>query len=274
MAIGGFDELLRALRDHPEWREDLRRLVLSEALLVLPETVASLADAQRATADGLDSLTAQVGALAGQVEALTSQMGSLAGQMQALTARVDALTARVDALAQQMEALTARVDALTQQMQALTEQVSTLSEHVAWLKGDAIERRYRERASAYFGRIATRLHVLPPEELDALLEEAVTAGALSSAEADEVRWADAVIRGRWEDGSEVYLVVEASWGIGIEDARRARERAELLARTGRTALGVVAGAWISPDAAETARGLRLWQVADGGLLDTGELVHA
>src|SRR6266540_4285437 len=214
VAIEGFDELLAALREHPEWQAELRRSVLTEELLALPGVVAGLADAQRRTEERLEALTATVGALA--------------------------------------------------------EQVSSLAGHVVWLKGDAIERRYRERAPSYFGRIAKRLHVLSFEEVDALLDEAVTAGALTSSQADEVRWADLVARGRQADGTDVYLVVEVSWGVGVEDATRARERAELLAKAGTPTVGVVAGSWIDPDAAEAARRLGLWRVRDGYVLAPGE----
>jgi len=36
--------------------------------------------------------------------------------------------------------------------------------------------------------------------------------------ADAVLQADVIVRGRrWEDGTEVYLVVEISWGVGLHD---------------------------------------------------------
>ncbi len=235
MAIEGFDELLAALREHPEWQAELRRSVLTEELLALPGVVAGLADAQRRTEE-----------------------------------RLEALTARVEALVEAQRRTEERLEALTATVGALAEQVSSLAGHVVWLKGDAIERRYRERAPAYFGRIAKRLHVLSFEEVDALLDEAVTAGALTSSQADEVRWADLVARGRQADGTDVYLVVEVSWGVGVEDATRARERAELLAKAGTPTVGVVAGSWIDPDAAEAARRLGLWRVRDGYVLAPGE----
>jgi len=43
MAIESFDDLLRQLEDHPEWRERLRSMVLTDRLLALPDIVADLA---------------------------------------------------------------------------------------------------------------------------------------------------------------------------------------------------------------------------------------
>jgi hypothetical protein len=61
----------------------------------------------------------------------------------------------------------------------------------------------------------------------------------------------------------VYLVGEVSWSIGLYDVQRAVERASLLARLGTPTLPVVAGFWVTPDAQEPARALRVWQVTDG-----------
>lgn len=42
MAIDTFTDILRALEDHPEWREQMRALVLTRELLELPEQLAEL----------------------------------------------------------------------------------------------------------------------------------------------------------------------------------------------------------------------------------------
>lgn len=47
MTLHSFDDLLRALREHPEWREQLRRQVLTDELLALPERVEALDEAMQ-----------------------------------------------------------------------------------------------------------------------------------------------------------------------------------------------------------------------------------
>ena len=50
---------------------------------------------------------------------------------------------------------------------------------------------------------------------------------------DAYAGADLVVRGRRrEDGAEVYVVVEVSWGVGSHDVERAVHRAALLAQLG------------------------------------------
>jgi hypothetical protein len=106
--------------------------------------------------------------------------------------------------------------------------------------------------------------VLSLEELSVLLDEAVARGALSDAEAEAVIWTDLVVRGRRrEDGADVVLVVEVSWGVGFRDVERAAERAALLTRAGLTVLPVVAGRMITAEAIELAQRRQVWQVLDG-----------
>jgi hypothetical protein len=49
-------DLVRLLEQHPEWRAELRRLVLTEEVLSLPRTVSELAEAQRRTEQRLEEL--------------------------------------------------------------------------------------------------------------------------------------------------------------------------------------------------------------------------
>ena len=138
------------------------------------------------------------------------------------------------------------------------------SSHWSNAKGTISRTTLPEACSAYISRLLRRVHALANDELVALLDAAVTQGQLSRDEADAVLQADVVVRGRhWEDGTEVYLVVEVSWGVGLHDVQRAVERASLLARLGTPALPVVAGFWVTPDAQEPARAMRVWQVTNG-----------
>jgi DNA-binding transcriptional MerR regulator len=229
--IEDFHDLIHLLGQHPEWRTELRRWVLSDDLLALPQTMHELAEAQRRTEE-----------------------------------RVGQLAARMDELAQRMDQLTTRMDQLTTRMDQLIDVQTRMGSDVERLKGSDLERRYRERAHAYFSRLLRRLHVLSGDELTALLEEAVTQQQISEDEADDIRQADVVLRGRRrEDDAEVYAVVEVSWGIGFSDVERAARRATLLARTGMPALAVVAGFWLTPEAQEPARAFNVWQITNGRL---------
>jgi hypothetical protein len=235
-----FQDLIRLLQERPEWRADLRRLVLTDELLALPELVRELVQAQQRT-------EGRVGRLEESVESLRAE-----------TER------RFQELATAQLTLTRRIDDLREAVQTLADRTYTLTTDVGELKGSDLERRYRERPFAYFQRLVRQAHTLSGDELNAMLDRAVTAGQLTEEDVDEIVWADAIVRGRRrEDDQEVYLVVEASWGVGPYDVQRADKRAKLLAKAGVTTLPVVAGMWVTPDGELAARAIKVWRVTNG-----------
>jgi hypothetical protein len=213
-----FHDLIRLIEAHPEWRADLRRLVLTDELLALPQ---------------------QVGALTREVTTLATTQQHLAEQMTALTVQVT----------------------------ALARSVQTLTDAVGNLKGRSLEAGYRTKGPAYFGRLIRRPHVLTSDELVTLLEDAREHGVFSDAEIQELYDADLVVRGRRAiDGTEVYLVVEVSWGVGPYDVERAARRAALLARIGVAVIPVVAGERLTAEAGRLAQQHQVWQVTAGHVI--------
>jgi hypothetical protein len=209
--VQDFHDLIGILEQHPEWRAELRRLMLTEELLSLPQIVHDLAEAQRRTEQ--------------------------------------------------------RVAELAEAQRRTEQRIGRLQDDVGDLKGIMLEERYHRRASSYFSRLVRQSQVISSSELTGLLAEAVARGALSEEGADEVGWADVVVRGQGrDDGTDLYLVVEVSWGVGTSDVERAMRRAALLAQTGVQPLPVVAGDHIIDEAAELCRAMRVWQVLDGRVI--------
>ena len=249
-----FQDLIRLLQERPEWRADLRRLVLTDELLALPELVRELVQAQQRT-------EGRVGRLEEAQQRTEARVGQLAESVESLRAETER---RFQELATAQLTLTRRIDDLREVVQTLADRTYTLTTDVGELKGSDLERRYRERPFAYFQRLVRQAHTLSGDELNAMLDRAVTAGQLTEEDVDEIVWADAIVRGRRrEDDQEVYLVVEASWGVGPYDVQRADKRAKLLAKAGVTALPVVAGMWVTPDGELAARAIKVWRVTNG-----------
>jgi hypothetical protein len=221
-----FHDLVRILEERPEWRGELRRLVLTDELLSLPEQVASL-------------------------RAVTEQ------RFQDLTGQVSVLTKQVTELTEAQRRTESRFE-------ELAESARILANDLGELKGESLEARHCSKGFAYFSPIIRRAHVLSPDEVVTLVEDAVDSGTLTADQVQEIYAADVIVRGRRQtDRAEVYLVVEVSWGVGPDDVTRASRRAELLARTGITVLPVVAGKWVTPEAAWLAQRSQTWQLTDG-----------
>jgi hypothetical protein len=227
-----FRDLMRILEARPEWREELRRLVLTDALLALPEQMAEL---RARSEQQFQALAEAQQRTEGQLAALTDRVTALAEAQQRTEGQLAALTDRMTALAEAQHHTEGRIDMLVQAMQ-------TLVDDVGELKGKSLEADYRVKGHAYFSRLVRRPHVLTSDELTTLVEDARDRGVLLSFDAQEIYDADVVARGRrLEDGTEVYLVVEVSWGVGRYDVERAAQRAALLARLGTPVIPVVAG---------------------------------
>ena len=128
--ISNIQDISRALRENPEWREEIRRTLLSAELLALPETHAALTESHATLAESHAALTTEVRELAVRMNTLTARVDDLTIRLDTLTARVDALTTEVRALTARVDALTIRVDALTTEVRALTARVDALTAKV------------------------------------------------------------------------------------------------------------------------------------------------
>lgn len=287
--VDDFHDFIRLIEARPEWRTELRRLVLTDELLAVPEQLAelrahseqqfialaaaqqrtearltALAEAQQHTESRLASLTGQVTTLTDAQQRTEARLTALADAQQHTESQLASLTGQVTTLTGQVTTLTGQVTTLTVQVTALTRTVQTLVDDVGELKGQSLEAVYRSKGPAYFSRLLRRPHVLTPDELTALIEDARDSGVLSEIDARQLYETDLVVRGRRpEDGTEVFLVVEVSWGVGPHDVERAAQRAVLLSRTGLATIAVVAGQRMLPEAAALARQAQVWQITDG-----------
>ncbi len=291
-AVRSFRDLVQVLENHPEWRAELRRLVLTDELLTLPELVRGLAEAQNRTEGRveelaeaqarterrLEELAEAQARTEKRVEELTEAQARLEKRVEELTTALAQLSRRVDELAEALAQLTRRVDELAEaqrrtelQLAQLAEtqqrlewRVARLEDRVGGLLGSDLERRFRERAPAFFGRILRRVRPVDTLEVAAWLDEAVQEGRISEDERLEVLWTDAVVQGVGASGAEVAFVVEASYTVSEHDVERARRRADILARVLDCAVyAAVAGELIPQEVRQQAERQQVWQFEDG-----------
>jgi chromosome segregation ATPase len=140
-SVQDFHDLVRLLEERPEWRTELRRLVLSEELLCLPDVVAGLAEAQQRAEERLSG-----------VEERLSRVEE----------RVTRLEVAVTELAEAQRRTELAVRELAEAQRRSEGRLDRLEDHIAALRGDSLERWYREHASGYFGRLIRRGRVVEP----------------------------------------------------------------------------------------------------------------
>ncbi|MFN3412868.1 MAG: hypothetical protein ACK42L_02280, partial [Thermoanaerobaculum sp.] len=164
-----FHELVRALIDHPEWREELRRLLLTDEILRLPHLLHELGEEVRRLGEAQKQTEEQVKALATEVQRLAEAQRRTDQRLEELSAEVKLLAEaqrrteqRVEELAEAQRRTEQRVEELAeaqrQLMQAhmhMERRLQRVEVRLDRLWGHDVERRYRERAAAYFGRLLT-----------------------------------------------------------------------------------------------------------------------
>jgi hypothetical protein len=197
-----FADIIRALRSHPEWLEELRKLILTEELLELPKK--------------FDELLKRVDRIERDIEELKQD---------------------VAILKQDVAILKQDVAILKQDVAILKQEVAILKQDVAYLKGEFgrfkgkdFERTIRERYYAYFGRLLRKTKLIPMEDLLPKLDELEESGVITEEERMSILQVDIVLRGEIKSTKKaVVLAVEVSYSLFEDDLERAEERARILA---------------------------------------------
>ena len=224
--INDISDLIRILRDDPAWADAVRSVLLSQELLRLPEEVAALTKAFREHAETTNR-------------------------------RLESLEAGQDELRQGQAQLQTAVDGLHTTVNGMRGELGNLS-------GSFFQRR----AANFAERVARRDFHLRQTSLmhhadqvgDSTLKQILNDAAedpsrnFTEDDAALVEQTDAVIAGKAPDGTEVYLLVEASITVVKDDVDRAKDRAELLERAvGATTHALVMGEVIADEAASQAK---------------------
>lgn len=232
-----FSDLTRLIEEHPEWRSELRRLLLSDELLTLPQAVGELIAAQRRTEECVAAL------------AEAQQRGE-----------------------DRLSKLEAAIQNLVNEVRALVVSLSRTQDTVGDMKGRLLELTYKEKAGGYFGHLLRRVRVVELTTLEDTLES-----SLSPGEIREILRLDLLASGRLRirpEEPEVLLAVEISSVVDQNDVDRAERRAKLLQQAGYRVLPVAAGEQITRGAEESARVQKVVLLRDGQALFWEEALDA
>jgi uncharacterized coiled-coil protein SlyX len=235
--VSDFSDLKQILTEHPEWRVELRHLLLSEDFEALPGIVRELAEAQRRHEERL--------------------------------AGVEERLARAEDRLAQVEDRLARVE---DRLERVENRLERVEDRLGGLQGRTLEVLYRQRVQAYLGLRLRRTEVVDTNDLMDRLE-----AHLSPDELHEVLLTDIVLRGRGAHlpaRPETWLAVEVSSVVDRHDVARAVRRAELLRRAGLPAVPVVAGENATEGAEEEARNRSVAMLQDGTVLLWDEALAA
>ncbi|MCS7065189.1 MAG: hypothetical protein NZL85_02815 [Fimbriimonadales bacterium] len=230
--IETFEDILRVLREHPEWLDEIRRLILTEELLRLPLR--------------FDALQARIEALEARFTAFQQEMHAFREEMYAFR-----------------EEITAEVRALRTDVNRLDAQMQSVLNDLARLKGSDREHFYRFRAPSLFGRFMRNVQLT---DMNQLYDRLYTLYPIGSREIEEIAAVDLIVEGVGrQSGVSKVVVLEASWKVDRNDVERALRRADILRAAGYNAVPAVGGAEIMDDALQLAIEQEVLVMVDGML---------
>ncbi len=249
--INDLQDLTRLLIERPEWLSEVRRIVLTDSLLRLPEIVRDLAEAQRRTEERLEQLA--------EAQRRTEERLEQLAEAQRRTEE------RLEQLAEAQRRTEERLEQLAEAQRRTEERVQKLENQMADVRGSLLEMDYRNKVTAFFGGWLRKPRLVDLADMWDLLED-----SLSREEMDAVRRLDLLVRGqlpRQRGDGDVYLAVEVSGVIDRSDVDRAAQRAALLRKAGLRVVPVVAGRGIASDALRLLSELGVAMLNDG--IETG-----
>ena len=236
--VNDIQDLVRIIEEHPEWRGELQRVLLTQQLLEVP--------------DRLDKLEATV-------EVLAETAAALVQHAEATNARLDRIEQSVDALLKHAEATNKRLDSLEFRMDRVEIRLDRVEETTNALRGDVLEWRLTNKIPPLVSRHFDVRRIYPvwsdgflPENsriqgFQTTVEEATDNGQISDDDETRLRVTDLIIRSqRKSDGSTLWFAVEASGVIGEEDIVRAKQSSDVLKKIyNQDAMPLVSGYQIS-----------------------------
>ena len=238
------DEVIRAIQDRPDIREQVRRAILTDELLELPDRFATL--------------TVRVEDLAVQTAANTKAIAALEVQTAANTKAIAALEV-------QTAANTKAIESLTEMVKDLTASVKRLDDRVGSLMGERLERRLvrigppriSQTLELRSARImySPEVHTYLSTEFWDSVEMAEDSGKITREASARFTNTDLIMRSRRRTGDRqtLWVAVEASTTIRQKDITRAAQSAAALrAAFGEDAAGVVMGHRIRDEDRERA----------------------
>jgi len=213
--VNDFRDLIALLEARPDWRAELRRLVLSDELLRLPEE--------------MRELTAVVRDLAEQMRRSETRLVQVEERLGEVEVRLDKVEERLDKAEVRLGEVEVRLDKVEERLGKVEVRLERVENQVGDLRGNDLERRVRERPHIYLGKYVRRARLISDDDLFALLNEAMAADRITDEQANDVERLDAVVEGQAGE-QKTYLAIEVSSTVSDYDVERVVRRAAALER--------------------------------------------
>ena len=244
-SINDIADLVRILREQPEWADTIRGILLGQELLELPERFASFVELTsenfRLVHQRLDRIETDMAEVKADVARNTADIAEIKTDVAEVKADVAGINARLDRMDGRFNRIDGRMDRGFGNMYAVK-----------------VERNIRSIAGQYLNlrrvRILRGFYAPTDHDFQDRIEQAEEDGRVASEDVDALWRSDLILSGRDRTtGADRYIVIETSITVGNSDITRAKARAGTLASAlGQPVTPAVAGANVDADRTATA----------------------
>lgn len=259
--VNDFADLRQLLYLHPEWRAELQQLLMPDDMFNMPALLRELAQSHQRAERRLDRVEATLAELARFEKRSEARFERLEATVAELVEAQKRSEVQVRELAEAQKRTEVQVEKLTAALEVISSRLDHLTDRVARLDGRDLERHYRERAGAFFGRWLRPVSLVLSDALRETLE-----ARLPEEDVEDVMRLDLLIQGqarRLPDTPERLVAFEVSVVVDRGDVEQARRRAALLQRAGLHAAPGVAGERLTLGAVEASQEAPLIVLQDG-----------
>jgi vacuolar-type H+-ATPase subunit I/STV1 len=238
--IRSSDELLAALREHPEWRDAIRREILTEELLGLParfeQAEAERKEDQKKTWEAIRSLTASQERTDATLRSFIASTQAFQRSMEEFRSSMEEFRSSMLEFRSSMEEFRRSMEEFKQATERRLRGIELELDHVV---GKSMEGEARRRLGNYLRDRVRKLRGLDENVVNALIDTALDSGHLTEAEGEELGEADALVAGKdKETGKIACVAVEVSRTLDKHDVDRAVRRSRLFLKASRAAVAL------------------------------------
>ena len=206
--INTTSDLLKALRENPEWKDAVRAEILGERLQTLPELVS-------------ENIR--------QIAAIGDKLDRASNLLAALTERLERVENRLERVENRLERVENRLERVENRLERVENRLERVENRLGKMDGRHLESDVLANPRSYIRRkdlsAVRSLSYDERYELSPQLEEN---------EEEELDLLDAILEGETPTGEHVYIAVEVSVTIEVYDLERAKRRAYFLAKATNT----------------------------------------
>ena len=239
--VNDIQDLVRIIEEHPEWRSELQRVLLTQQLLEVPDRLDRLTATVEVLADTAAALLQHAEATNTRLSSIEQSVEALLKHAEATNKRLDNLEVRMDGVETRLDGVETRLSDVETRLGDVETRLGRVEETTNALRGDVLEVRLTNKIPPLVSRHFDVRRIYPVwsdgflpanpriQEFQTSVEGATDEGKITDDDETRLKVTDLVVRSqRKSDGSTLWFAVEASGVIGEEDITRAKQSSDVL----------------------------------------------